>query len=438
MRFALSLLAALAAISLVACGGGSSGTPAPRNTSLRPAASGDAFAFRGTLVQTFTRPPSPGSANPPNAETFSYDLSQSVAVVGGAVFDGVPSLFDFKTTETQTLLAPSVATTTHSDFFESYAQHGASTNVILVGSQVQSSDGSVTTDLPGPGNGLLDVLPEKPGPIEPTNNASAKTSESDPDGQTTVQSINADGSYTQTTTYPDGSSATATENADGSASYALPLLGPSLSGGAQTTIAYGLPSGGFIPITVAIPAAISPSGNAETQTPSVPVWYPNTPPALYAQTYVNDGPAPLPSSCAASAASGGSANRLVQTMTTLDSIFGELDVQTMTSFTQAGLGVVCEQFTDDASLYYDFSGQTPMALAFSANGEPLEIIATSETLGLVSATVLGTQVRGRALAGGTLALARPSLAGVKRLLARERRARHSAFLHAAMTEGGRR
>ncbi|HEY0798145.1 MAG TPA: hypothetical protein VGD50_03290, partial [Candidatus Baltobacteraceae bacterium] len=72
-------------------GGGGGGTPptavptvAPTNASYRPAASGDQFAYTGTLAQQFVRiplgaVPTP-SPNPASSMTLQYAVSQQVAV----------------------------------------------------------------------------------------------------------------------------------------------------------------------------------------------------------------------------------------------------------------------------------------------------------------------------------------------------------------------
>lgn len=439
-------------VALVACGGGGGGgpccspgptpTPAPTPTPTptptpppgRPAANGDTFSYAGSLVQGFTRFPEPGRPIPSpvqsDTQTFTSAVTQRVVVATGASYGGATNLTDFKTAETDTQVSPAKALGIVSDAFASYPP-GASGIVRAVATVAQTSDNAKFVTTFGPDSGLIDVLPEVPGPIVPANTASLVTAETDPDGQTTTRTTKADGSYVETSAYPDGTTATATEASDGTGTYSLPLFGAppnsTLSVGAVVPAAGQNPA--YIPITIVYAPGLF-GANAVTVNRKVPDWYPGTPPQppiLASQTYVNNGLQPFPASCNVPATVATTGNQLVQTGTKTDTLFGETETMNTTTYVAAA-GVVCTQLADSVTKYYDFTGQTFRTLA--TPGTPLQTTTINETLGLTAETLLG-KVRATNAASSVASsgprVAAGFLQNFTALVERRRLMRHAAF-----------
>jgi len=442
--FAFSTATVCAAF-LAACGGGGSGptpapTPTPTNASYRPAAAGDSFAYAGTLTQTFVRPPLTRepipSPNPTNSQTLSYTIAQTVTVSAGPAsgpFAGAS--FDFKTVETDTLLGGLKTTTTTTDAYDSLVPAGATAQFRTLGSTATTSDGSTFSTTLGPGNGLLDVLPETAGAVVPANNAAAVRTETDASTQTSTRTTNADGTYTETMAFPDGTRAAATANADGSGSYSVPLIIPS-----NSTFAVGAPQPNpsgtpFIPITITYAAGLFPTPNT-TPTPTivrrrVGVWYP-TPLVLAQQSLVNTGRTMLPAGCNVAPGLTRNANQLVETKTTVDPIFGEIAASTATTYTEPGIGVACLQLSDVVTQYYDFSRQTPFLILTQST--PEQITTTTQTLGITQAAVLGlNSVHRNSIGGGSVVAA--SVARFDAFLARQRAQRRAVAIARAGERG---
>jgi len=193
------------------------------------------------------------------------------------------------------------------------------------------------------------------------------------------------------------------------------------------------PAGSDVVITVVYPPGFNgPSAITTQQT--LMLWYTN-PPQLSHQTYVDNGPTALPSGCsgATSVLAGRTTNQLVQTIATIDTIFGESETYTRTIYTATGLGVVCSVLSDIVLQYYDYSGQTSSPLSF--NSTPIQTTTTSETLAMTAESVLGLSSAARR----TLALSSQtgyvSDASFRLLLARARTRRHASLFLGAKTEG---
>jgi hypothetical protein len=73
--------------------------------------------------------------------------------------------------------------------------------------------------------------------------------------------------------------------------------------------------------------------------------------------------------------------------------------------------------SDVTQQYYDFTGQSQATLTFSGDGTPLETITYFETLGLQSATVVGTS-----------SVVRAAEARFQALVAHDRALRHAAAI----------
>jgi hypothetical protein len=402
------------------------------NTSFRPAAGGDAFAYIGTLTQTTVRPPlafpPTPSPNPTSSQTLTSTVSQSVTVSSGATFNGVSNAFDFKTSESDVLQGGLKSSSVTSDTYYAYEPSGAQTKVVELGSTSTTSDGVSYQTLNGAGNGLVDILPESAGILltTSTSSAAATTTETDPDGQVSTRTTNADGAYSESIAYPDGTSALAVANADGSGTYSFPY---GTSQFANATFAVSAPTavpsiGPAIAITITFPQAVAPATSPTpfVESGDVGIWYP-TPVALTTQTLVDEGSGAVAPACAVASAFNGAADLLVMTNTAVDPVFGEIDQLTTQTYTEEGIGVACVQLNDAIEQFYDFSGQSGSP---QVSDVPLQTTTTIETLGLSSETVLGTnavarspQARGAFFAAG--------VANFRAYLARKRAARHAAF-----------
>jgi hypothetical protein len=442
--------------ALAGCGGGSGGgtpptaAPSPSFTGSRPAGNGDAFGFAGGMTQLYVRPPVTDtplpSPNPTSSSSTVSTVAQQVTVASGATFQGRTGLFDFTIAETDT--APLKTTTLVTDEYLAYGTAGLTTAVSIVGSKTTSSDGAVFVTVFGPGNGLLDVLPEAPGRIgSAPNNATLTVTETDPDGQVTTRSTNPDGTYQEQAQFPDGTSSLATELADGTGTYSVPYVIPGTPYGdgvapPNTVLTIHPPANlpttvPFIPVSIAYSYGTAPSPApsatpAATPTPvqrSVrPVWYPGGvyPTVPSSETYVNAGAAALPPACNVPAAllGGRPTNQLVQSIARTDIVFGETEAETTTTYTAEGLGVVCLQLSDIVTHYYDFSGQNLRALATS--GTPLQIDTLTETLALQSASVKASNASRGAQSLGLAAAVPPVRTSIRLAAERERLRRHAA------------
>lgn len=395
-------------------------TAAPTNNSYRPSPSPretNLYMFTGFIVQNFVRPPvtiSPiPSPNPTVSATFVSTVTTNYTVTSGNSFNGVSNLTDFSGSETDTGVYGQLNLVgIKSDTYYLYTPgSGGTTNVSTVGMQTErlvgTPDQVTFKTVYGAGNGLIDVIPEpsqtgQSVPITPANNAAMTTTETDPDGQVTTRTINPDGSYTEQTTYPDGTNASAVVNSDGTGAYALPLLGIT----PDSTVVVGAVSGGQIPITVTYAPGVAGPGQVVNNL-TVPDWYPQTPPNLSQETYVNNGPKALPNPYPTPSplATPGAcflgfdlqgvplthiqqkpySNQLVQTITKVDPVFGEIETTTTTTYVTQGIGATCWEVLDVVNQYYDYSGQTVFLPYFQ--GTPVQTTTTDVTIGLGQATI---------------------------------------------------
>jgi hypothetical protein len=423
------LLLFLGTSALAACsGGGASGgsaapaaapTASPTATPVpnpRPAASGDAFVYAGTLTQSFTRYATPAptptdSSTPaptptPFVTTNTTSISQSVAVGTGASFAGASGLVTFTTKETDAGAHTTVTqTSTNYVDYAADATRANGVDVTLVGTTESNSNGLSDQTVTGTGNGVYDELPEiTNAQWAPT--AARTYTENDPGGETFTQTYAADGSYNATYSYPGGGAGQVQANSDGSAVYstqALDQANPS----AESAITIDVPSAGQIPIETTIVGESFP----QTQIFDVPVWYPSTPPVLAGDTFVDQGPTSMPSTCgAASAYATAATDAIVETRVRLDVVFGEIETTTQTSYLASPYGVVCAVLHDDLETYYDYSGQTPYVVEFS--NTPLQSTIVNETLGLQSATLASASTSSAARSHRTAAAATASTLGV--------------------------
>jgi hypothetical protein len=419
--------AAIAAALLAACGGGG-GTgitppsiPRPQGSpDPYPTAAGDTFTYSGTLTQTYTlygtpAPVTPAPTATPWVTTAQESVTQNVSVTDGASFNGVSGLADFTTHETDA--GQHATTTVTADEYLSFASDPLRANGVDVteaGATSTDSNGvALETDVGG-GNGILAELPEVP-EARWTDSAARKQTETDPDGQATVATYNSDGSYDESVSYPEGGTATVQANADGSGVYSLPLEGDTAQ---PSSVTVNAPSGGQIQVSYAIYTGLS---FPEAGGFSIPVWYPQVPPVLASDTYVDEGPASLPAACGVPGeyTSSGSIEKLAEVKTRLDTVFGELETDDVTSYVSNRYGVLCVVIADDLQNFYDYSVQSNAILSF--NNAPLYETLVNETLALESEHLSPASISEQspqAEAAATFAL--PSFARVRGIIARAR------------------
>lgn len=437
---AIFALCAVLAIGLASCGGGGGSNPTPHPTPTatglatptpspvpspvsvpnRPLNNGDSFAYAGTTTQSFVYE----GASPSPAASSVAGVTQSVAVSAPASFNGVSALYDFHTNETDT--TPLQTTTIATDTYYASVASGASSNLVDYGYSSTDNFGETLLVQYGASGAavpvVIDELPEVPGATW-SNTAAESLNETSPGNQSSVRSVNPNGSYTATTTYASGSlftpppapvTATIVENSDGSGSYSLPLLGPP-----NSTITVGTPGPAPSPM---IPIALTVPGSPTT-TIEVPVWY-GSPLVLYQETDTNTGAQNFPAACNVPAAYGLTGNGVVQTIRSVDAILGTIETLQQTIYVIPTYGAACVVLSDQLLSFYDYSGQGPALIVVS--GTPLETATVSTTLGLTSATVstaARTRAQSVAAAGFRIANARANfVATIERVkLARQRK-----------------
>jgi hypothetical protein len=396
-------------------------TPPPNET--------NTYTYTGVITTTIVRPPvivSPipsgeptpplPSPNPTVSAQFVATSAISTSVTSNQTFavTGQTGLAQFANAEvdTGTVGIPNLVNTTSNTYYNYVRNSNPTlTDVFDVGSvanlEAGTPDQTVFTTVYGSGNGLLDIIPEPSAtgqhvPVGPSNNASITTTEKDADGQLTTRKVGADGSYVETVSYPDGTSATATVNSNGTALYTFPL------GGAPTnsTVQVGAPVGGQIPVQIVYAPFALGQPNQQTVNVQVPNWYPQGTPSLYNQTYINQGPTvlpnpfPSPNPETAGACNLGNdihghllkqiqlkpySNKLVQTTTKLDPLFGEIETITSNVWNTEGIGLTCSDTTDVVNQFYDYSGQSFFVPWYQST--PLQISTIDFQLGLTQAVI---------------------------------------------------
>jgi hypothetical protein len=430
-----------------ACGGGSAGgtlpapaaaTPTP-SPNPRPAASSDTFTYAGTLKQTFTTygipqpSPSPGASPLPSPTpmvgTTTASVTQKVTVATGQSFAGQSGLVDFNTAETD---AGTNATTTQtSDAYVAFvpnATRANGTDVTLVGVATKTSNGVTTQTTNAAGNGVFDELPEVAN-AQWSESAARTWSETDPSSQTSAVTYAADGSYQESITFPEGGTAAVQTQPDGSGVYQTPVLDSAIN----STVTITAPSGGQI----SGETTFVTHGSPRTQAFSLPVWYPSTPPVLASDAFVNAGASALPTTCNVPPAYATTTpNKIIETSVRLDTVFGELETRTTTSYVASPYGVLCTVVHDDLETYYDYSGQSAYLMVISP--VPFESTIVDETLALQSASLApssasaSTKRSTASLAAPTLAVPNGSVLGARAAaIIAQRRAAHSSQLRAA-------
>ena len=426
----------LTLLALSACGGGggSSSTPAVIPTATpaaaatatakhapNPTASGNTFTYAGTISQTFTLygtpapSPSPSATPEPTStpwiSTSSQNVTQNVSISNGQTFGGQSGLTDLTANESDA--SAQKTTTVTSQTYLSYAQNSSRANgvdVTEIGTSSTDSNGASLQSVIGSGNGILEKLPSVAG-AQWTNGATRTDTEKDADGQNTVATYTADGSYQEQITYPEGGSASVQSNSDGSGVYQLPVTGVTT---APSSITVNAPAGGQIQLAYEIYARGSfPQAGAFV----LPVWYPQTPPVLASDTYVDEGTTTLPSSCnTGSTYQSVSVEKTIETKNRLDTVFGEYETDQITQYASPSYGLLCTVVNDDLKTYYDYSGQG--GAFFNISATPVRDTSVTETLALQSEKLVAASVARRSLQSVVQHISpRPSLVRARMVLA---------------------
>lgn len=161
-----------------------------------PATNGDTIAYAGTINQQIVRPIPAPSAIPPPFNT-AYTVSVAGSTTTNATFNGQGGLIDYRLVETDTQTSPTIATTTTTDTFVNFAPgSGGTIDVQSAGSSSLDSNNVTDSTVLGPGNGLLDILPEQSGATW-SNGAALTFNETEADASTLARTVASDGSYAE-------------------------------------------------------------------------------------------------------------------------------------------------------------------------------------------------------------------------------------------------
>jgi hypothetical protein len=339
---------------------------APASANPHPASEGDTFAFSGSSRQVILRfRPTPT----PPAQVITATVTQNQTVHVNRLFHGI-SATDFQTVETDA--GPNQTITTNADEYFLFPS-GAGPVVNIGFSSIDSNGVSLDVQYLT-GNGLEDFVPETPG-ASWTNTASAIVLENDPDGTTSTQSVNADGSYQQTKSEVAGQT-TITQASDGTGTLVSPTTA-FLGTGTGTQFQIGVNDGTQIPITISAVGASPPPISI-----LVASWYPASP-TLAADQTTDQGMTALPVSCAGPSF-GTTGMQLHRTKSRLDTVLGFTETEVIDTWIVPGAGPVCVNLSDTVQLYYDFTGQTAINI-FSSS--PHQTATFVETIALQSETV---------------------------------------------------
>ncbi len=361
-RFHRSLLS----LGFIVAAGCSTGAPAvaplPANDVTRSAAARDSLPPAGaslTYTGTFTQTQSHGGTT---TLRVTQHVTTSDATIGGR------AVVDYHGVQTE---SGTGATTTTYDAY--VAQVPSSTrsgsNVELV-KESSSGSGISETTAYGPGNGVVDQIPEVP-QARWTNTATRTQSVANSvQGSSARDSYRADGSYDEDAVPVEGLHATMQSYPDGNGAYQFPFQG----GSTNSSINLAPPNHGKIDLLF-VNATQHVTGYGK-----IGVWYPSVPPPLAADSFLDAGSVAVPKACGVPAKYGRSASEIVEQSTRLDIVFGQYETMQRTVYVASPYGMVCTVVSDDLKTYYDYN-------AFALESKPLTETMVNETLGLQQAKV---------------------------------------------------
>lgn len=329
----------------------------------RPIASGDEFAYTGSLQQTYLQSaPCPQPTATTNA-TINVDVSDAATTAPNSQ-------------------PGTAATVSETDAFPTHTSTSSTTQIL------QNSGSKVllysTDSNDGNGNSIqtsytaAQEIDDLGAGGTWANSPAATVNEAAAGGTSVARTLASDGSYTETDTFPTGSSpATITVNG---ASNAKALDGSGVYGFAGATFAYAAPTGGNITLT------ITSGGKSKTRT--FPSWFTMPASGAYiSDSFSDNGVKAFDPSCSAVPASiGTSGTQIVETYSVLDPVLGYTEARTTTSYDVAGYGPACVTISDTLDSYYDYSNDTTRIDYQSQNGQPNSVNTITETLTMQSAT----------------------------------------------------
>ncbi len=397
------LLAVISASLLAACGGGGGGgggtpptpvptathtpTPVPSPTyppnqngcvttsALRtadalgthPITNGNSYTYSGSLTQTIAR-----------SSPCPIPTSTSQATVSVTATEGTPGptaspatqseehsveVDNFATRTTSVTTDAQVMTPDSNKFYE------------LAENSTDQGGNTVTTAFTSPGMQFA-LLPESNGNTW-SNSVPHTVLSKLADGSTYSRTYSSSGIYAETDTLPGGVTSTITQNADGSGAY-------DIGSGPGTTFAVTLtaPSGGSVIMKY----------NSTNHT--VPLWY-SVPLVPYSDTTQDFGTQSIDAACGAITAlhSPGSAEKIVRTTTTVDTILGYIDTRTTTSWDLPNfsglsgtttMGPICVEISDVEKIFYDYSLDTMYYVARTSDGKPIQTNTITEVYAMNS------------------------------------------------------
>ena len=204
--------------------------------------------------------PSAYPSNAPPQTQSSYVTTQNVTVMSPTTFDGNSSAIDFHTAETDVQAAPTYQTATTIDSYYDYTGNAVQGDFRYLGYTSTDDQGSFVEATYGPSGALADILPEAAGQTW-TNVPTATVTTRVPQLESSVDTIAADGTYTDDITYesiPGASvnpTAVVVSNLDGSGTYSTPRNGSIRV--ADVMYSVSAPAGGSITATTVSPALVT-------------------------------------------------------------------------------------------------------------------------------------------------------------------------------------
>jgi hypothetical protein len=282
---------------------------------------------------------------------------------------------DTQSLQTSTFATDEWAATTVSGGIADVSLYG------LVQQEPSSADLPMFTTIYGAPQ-LLDEYPETSGATW-TNGPASTVAFSFADGSAGTRTVNADGTYldTETLLATPSQPVTMTENSDGSGSITGPFFSGVLAGATFgnviSSVTFSAPSGGVVTIDQNFtPFAQANLGDPASSSNTDPVWYP-LPPVFYAESDKVTSGVALPAGCAT--AFGTSGTQVQRSITTLDTIAGDVETTTLDSYEIGGIPV-CLASTDIVNFAYDEQNNQPALILLGTLG--LEVVTTTEVLSL--------------------------------------------------------
>lgn len=376
-----TLMLVVLTASLVACGGGGTGSVNPPTSGNAPGAGpppGSApttapttdpsdpptsFVDSGTLTRSdFYNYP---ATDPLPASTVTAQVAQNTVISTVANPFGSGNVLDYHTAENDAYALQTLPFTT--DAFLRVNSAVSPSELVLLGSKVVDDQGSktlTTFDLPQ----ILDKIPQAASQMW-TNNPGSRIDIDYVNGNTSDRHVGSDGTSSEqdfivnidgkTPHYPTVQ-VTAQTQFDGSAKVVFLLdeegrpgfpfssitdtFTMSKPGASGIVLSFAQNS---VPVTGTPPPISTPAPFA-----AAPAWFK---PPLFSETDVDNGLTTIPSACKVSSSFGKQAFQIVQKKHAADGAFGFVDDTTTTAYVVHGFGPVCVRISDVNNAFYDYA-----------------------------------------------------------------------------------